>query len=136
MCGVGKEATSCRVGSHDLTYENGEWSYRDSYFGGTDFLGQEIVWHANVPAWAMNYYGYILRPDLIDASQAGSVIKQALTHLYAENRFLGGFEHRVGNFIYQDEVAGSFDQFHGIETIVVGGVVAYQLRYHGGLIRK
>lgn len=27
----------------------------------------------------MNYYGYITRPDLIDASRAGDTIKAALT---------------------------------------------------------
>jgi hypothetical protein len=32
-----------------------------------------------LPVWAMNYYGYLLRPDLIDASTAGAVIKTALT---------------------------------------------------------
>lgn len=133
--GNGQNAAPSRLGAHDLTYERGGWAYRDSYFGGTDFLGQETVWQSGNPVWAMNYYGYILRPELIDARQAGMVIKQALTLLYAQKRFLGGFSHTVGAFVYQDNVSGSYLRFHGVEHIEVDGVQAYQLRYHGGLVR-
>ena len=67
--GSGLRAESSRLGSHDLTFERDDWLYRDSYFGGTDFLGQETVWFGEVPVWAENYYGYILRADLIDATE-------------------------------------------------------------------
>lgn len=53
--GGGPKAASSRTGSHDLVFDESKWSYRDSYFGGTDFLGQETVWLAGEPAWAMNY---------------------------------------------------------------------------------
>ena len=75
--GSGLRAESSRLGSHDLTFGSEEWLYRDSYFGGTDFLGQETVWFQEEPVWAENYYGYILRPDLIDAEKAGRTIKAA-----------------------------------------------------------
>lgn len=42
--GDGKSSEPSRLGAHDLTFQDGHWSYRDSYFGGTDFLGQEAVW--------------------------------------------------------------------------------------------
>ena len=90
--GDGIKAVASRTGAHDLIFADGDWSYRDSYFGGTDFLGQETVWLRDDPVWAMNYYGYILRPELIDASRAGATIKAALSAMYAEGRFLGGFE--------------------------------------------
>ena len=38
--GSGSTAESSRLGSHDLAFHSDEWLYRDSYFGGTDFLGQ------------------------------------------------------------------------------------------------
>jgi Domain of unknown function (DUF5680) len=59
--GNGIVSPSSRPGSHDLTYDEDHWSYRDSYFGGTDFLGQETVWRDEVPVWAMNYYGSFSR---------------------------------------------------------------------------
>ena len=56
--GSGSTAESSRLGAHDLAFHSDEWLYRDSYFGGTDFLGQETVWFRAEPVWAENYYGY------------------------------------------------------------------------------
>jgi hypothetical protein len=123
------------LGSHDLTFEAGDWSYRDSYFGGTDFLGQETVWLRGAPVWAMNYYGYILRPDLIDAQRAGETIKSALSAMYAQGRFLGGFEW-VGPYgRYLDESEGDFKHFKGREIILIREVEAYALDYVGGMVK-
>ena len=88
--GGGDKSASSRQGSHDLVWSEGPWSYRDSYFGGTDFLGQEVIWFGAEPAWAMNYHDFIRRPDLIDAQRAGETIKAALTAMYEEGRSLGG----------------------------------------------
>ncbi len=134
--GDGQPATPSRHGSHDLEYRSGDWCYRDSYFGGTDFLGQEVVWRAGEPVWAMNYHGFILRPDLIDARAAGRLIKAALSALYAEGRFLGGFSWSDGRFDYVDEAEGTCARFLGTERIFSHGEEAYRLHYHGGLIRE
>ena len=133
--GNGRSTTPSRRGAKDLVYGRGEWAYRDSYFGGTDFLGQEVVWHMAEPVWAMSYYGYITRPELIDAQRAGNTIKSALTELYAEGRFLGGFEWKGPHGLYRDGSAGETAHFHGRETISVEGVEAYALDYFGGLIK-
>jgi hypothetical protein len=134
--GSGAFADPSRLGSHDLTFKAGDWTYRDSYFGGTDFLGQETVWLKGKPLWAMNYYGYILRPDLIDAQRAGETIKAALSAMYAEGRFLGGFEWTGPHGLYRDASDGDFAHFSGHETISVDGVEAYALEYFGGMVRE
>ncbi|MGO8264243.1 DUF5680 domain-containing protein, partial [Rhizobium ruizarguesonis] len=82
----------CRPGSHYIGYERCYWRYLDSYFGGTDFAGQEVVLLADEPVWAMNYFGCVIAPDLIDGAAAGTVIKTALSAMYREGRFLGGME--------------------------------------------
>ena len=133
--GGGATRPPCRPGSHDIGYEEGAWSYLDSYFGGTDFLGQEVVWRDGAPVWAMNYYGRIARSDRIDAATAGSVIKQALSALYREGRFLGGFTFTVGPHRYVDRSEGGVDSFSGQETIEIDREEVYRLDYHGGLIR-
>jgi hypothetical protein len=134
--GSGAAAESSRLGSHDMTFASDEWLYRDSYFGGTDFLGQETVWLRAEPVWAENYYGYILRPDLIDATQAGATIKAALSAMYQEGRFLGGFDWAGPHGRYQDQSLGDVSHFHGREVILVSGVEAYALDYCGGLIKS
>ncbi|WP_329025349.1 DUF5680 domain-containing protein [Streptomyces sp. NBC_00690] len=131
--GTGKVAPA-RTASHDLEYREGELAYRDSYFGGTDFLGQETVHHADRPVWGMNYYGYLLSDD-IDAHTAGETIKAALTELYHQNRFLGGFRQTVAGLSYVDENTGDVLRFQGVEHITTAaGVRAYELRYHGGRV--
>ncbi|MCR6633363.1 DUF5680 domain-containing protein [Devosia sp.] len=133
--GGGVKATASRPGSHDLGWSEGEWRYLDSYFGGTDFLGQEVLLRGAEPVWAMNYYGYVLRPDLIDGAKAGETIKGALSAMYGEGRFLGGFDWTGAHGHYRDRSEGSAAQFRGREVILVGGVEAYALDYFGGLVK-
>jgi hypothetical protein len=133
--GGGAKIASCRPASHDLQFVDGDWAYLDSYFGGTDFIGEEAVWHAGGPVWAMNYYGYILKSDLITPAQAGQMIKASLSRMYTENRFLGGFQYSQGDFTYFDTSVGDFSRFTGREWITRAGITAYELVYHGGLIK-
>jgi len=134
--GDGEHVTPSRLGSHDLCFSDGEWGYLDSYFGGADFIGEEVVYFAGQPVWAMNYYGRILREDLLSGAQAGSMIKASLSRMYKEGRFLGGFEHIENDLIYVDTSEGSAGSFYGRELIRCRQQVAYELVYHGGLIRE
>lgn len=133
--GDGRKAAPSRRGSHDLVHGRGEFAYRDSYFGGTDFQGQEVVWLGREPVWAMSYSGYVLAPELIDAARAGATIKAALSAMYAEGRFLGGFEWAGPHGVYTDTSRGDVARFSGREWISVAGVEAYALDYFGGLIQ-
>jgi hypothetical protein len=133
--GDGRGAASSRPGSHDLVHADGAWSYRDSYFGGQDFLGQEVVWHDDEPVWAMNYYGWVVDPASITAAEAGAVIRSALSALYAQGRFLGGHDHAVDGWSYRDRSTGTVGRFEGREQISgPDGAVVYELVYAGGLI--
>jgi hypothetical protein len=134
--GDGEHVAPCRTGSHDLRFSDGEWSYHDSYFGGTDFIGEEVIYFAEKPVWAMNYYGRILREDLLTAAQAGQMIKASLSRMYQEDRFLGGFEHIENDLTYVDTSEGNTEHFHGREIIRRGQELAYELLYHGGMIRE
>jgi hypothetical protein len=133
--GKTEERVLFRPGAHEITFEQQNYRYLDSYFGGTDFLGQEVVWQEGTPVWAMNYYGRIIDPERLDGERAGAVIKQALTALYQEKRFLGGFtyQHVFGEYV--DQAAGDYRSFLGAERILVDNRLAYQLDYHGGLIK-
>jgi hypothetical protein len=132
--GSGQPASACRPYSHDLKFVDGDWSYLDSYFGGRDFIGEEVVYYNGNPVWAMNYYGHILRSDLITPTQAGQVIQASLSKMYSEGRFLGGFEYHHERFIYSDFSKGNVTSFRGREYISCRGETAYELFYHGGLV--
>ena len=134
--GSGAKSLSYRPGSHDLQFHEGAFSYLDSYFGGTDFLGQEVCYFEGKPVWAMNYYGRILEPSLITAGAAGQIIQQSLSRMYNEGRFLGGFEHSTRNGRYVDSSEGDVTSFVGREWIMRENVKVYELVYHGGLVKE
>ena len=133
--GDGEHAAPSRAGSHDLRFEDGDWAYHDSYFGGSDFIGQEVVYWNAKAVWAMNYYGRILNDDQITSAEAGQMIKSSLSRMYREGRFLGGFEHKENGLVYVDLSQGTIEHFQGRETIRRGQQIVYELEYHGGLIR-
>jgi hypothetical protein len=134
--GRGAKSPSSRPASHDLEFRDGPFHYLDSYFGGSDFLGQEVVYHEGQPVWAMNYYGRILGPTMMTAAEAGHIIQESLARMYKEGRFLGGFEHAVGRDTYTDTSEGDVSSFTGTEWITRDSVRVYELVYHGGLIRE
>ena len=133
--GGGAKSLSRRPGSHDLEFREGPFSYLDSYFGGADFVGQEVVYYQETPVWAMNYYGRLLEPAMITAMEAGQIIQESLALMYREGRFLGGFEHAGQGSQYIDTSEGDVTSFTGKEWIVRAGSKVYELVYHGGLIR-
>jgi Domain of unknown function (DUF5680) len=132
----GPKAESSRPGAYDLVYEEGLWSYRDSFFGDTDFVGQEVIWFEGKPVWSMCYCGYITRDDLIDSHRAGQTVKAARTEMYREGRFLGAHEWHGPHGVYRHSSDGGYRRFTGAEDILVGGAVAYHLDYFGGSIRS
>jgi len=133
--GDGAEIPPLRPGAHDLEFREEPFLYRDSYFGGTDFLGQEVVYFNESPIWAMNYYGRILDSHRITAATAGKIIRESLSKLYDEGRFLGGYRNVVDDYEYYDTNRGDFTSFTGKEWINLGKVKIYELVYHGGLIK-
>ena len=132
--GGGEPVRSCRPASHDLSYVQDPYNYLDSYFGGSDFIGQEVVYENEKPVWAMNYYGVIRKPDKVNAPEVGAMIKASLSQMYASGHFLGGWEHRKGNLAYFDTSLGDLSYFSGREWIEKEGELVYELVYHGGLI--
>ena len=132
--GSGAKLLSYRQGSHDLQHAEGDFVYHDCYFGGTDFVGEEVVYWQGRPVWAENYFGRIIAPELITAERAGQVIKSSLTKMYAQNRFLGAFDAMDGDCHYLDTSTGDTVWFQGREWIEREGRTAYELYYHGGLI--
>jgi hypothetical protein len=133
--GEGPRSLSYRLASCDLQYHSGPFSYLDSYFGGSDFIGQEVVYYDSKPVWAMNYYGRILDPDQMDQAQAGEILRKALSALYEEGRFLGGYQYSAGDITYIDLNDGDISQFSGREWMLRGETKVYELQYHGGLVK-
>ena len=133
--GRAEKSLPSRLGSHDIQFREADYQYLDSYFGGTDFLGQEVVYLKNEPIWAMNYYGKILEPASYDGEKAGNAIIESLSKLYKKGQFLGEFSNETLWGKYTDTNKGDVSSFTGYEWIDFGGKKVYELYYHGGLIK-
>ncbi len=80
----GSEIQSTRINSHDLFYEEGKFSYLDSYFGGENFIGEEVLYINKSAYWSMNYMGRVL-----DDNFSGDFLKKCLLAVNPDNPFRG-----------------------------------------------
>jgi len=133
----GKKIEASRRGSYDITYNEDEFHYHDSFVGFSDFCGQEHVTYKNEPVWSMVYYGYLLEPTQFTGDEAVTVLVKALSKMYQEeNRFLGGFYFSEGHYEYRDMNFGHYKRFNGIEKIFKNNALVYELSYCGGTVKK
>ena len=122
-----------RVGSNDYEYSDGKMTYHDTYFGGTNFMGEEV--EDNTPIWGMNYYGVTL-DDSLSEEAVDNALRPALIKV-GEDDILpvrGPKEFENNGYKYTFEVTGDLNYFTGTETISKDGIKVYQLKCHGGLI--
>ena len=127
--GKGSETSSSRKKSHDLTYQEGNLMYYDTYLGSKRFAGEEALWIDNKPYWSMNYIGRSLSDDF-DIN----FLREALLLVPENKPFRGPDKHINGNYMYQCDVDGGFEWFQGIERIYYNNSLVYECVFHGGLV--
>jgi hypothetical protein len=132
--GEGRHAPSCRPASIDLPYQRGDYDYLDTYLGGLRFAGEEAVWHKGRPAWAMNYYGWMLAASVPDGF--GEFLKRALLKVTPQAPYRGPANYRESEFEYRCQWDGTPERFEGREQISLGGKPVYELVFHGGTIES
>lgn len=133
-----KKVESSRLNSSDYEYTDGKMTYHDTYFGGTDFIGEEVVYdERQIPIWAMNYHGITLDDDLSEAA-VDNALRPALMKVGEDDvlPLRGPKEFVNGEYKYTFEVTGDLDKFEGEESIVRGNEKVYSLLCHGGKIRR
>lgn len=128
--GFGPEAEPSREGAHDYVYEEAPFLYRDSYVGGHEFYGTEIVWQNSHPIWAMNYCGRTHSNHF-----SGDFLKEALRNNTHDMPYRGPATYQRGDYLYLCKVTGVLGWFHGEEAIYFGSEQVYEGRFHGGNTR-
>ena len=127
--GKGAETISSREKSHDLTYRDGDYMYYDTYLGSVRFAGEEALWIKNTPFWSMNYIGRV-----IGSPFSGDFLKEALLRVPEDKPFRGPETYSYGDYTYHCKTEGTFEWFHGKETICYKGSQIYECIFHGGLV--
>ena len=121
-------------GCKELAYREGEFSYRDRYFGWNPFVGEEVVWQSGEYTWAMNYYG-VVHDESVTAGRVYAFLQLAMGQVTEDRPFRGPRSLKEGDYEYLDESEGSVERFIGTERILYRGREVYRLHYHGGTIK-
>ncbi len=122
----GAEVSPSRPNSHDLTFQEGDYTYYDTYLGGERFSGEEAVWKLGQPIWAMNYSGRVLGEGF-----SGDFLKEALYLVPEDCPFRGPFLYQNGDYSYHCIVNGDVDWFQGYEEIFLLKQKVYECYFHG-----
>lgn len=122
-------------GCKELEYSEGNFQYRDRYYGFNPFIGEEVVFDNGEFIWGMNYYGGVLGYQ-ISAIEAYKFLQKAMRLVREDRPYRGPNTYTEGNFKYVDKSEGNVESFSGIETIFFRGEEVYKLHYHGGKISK
>ncbi len=134
-----KKVISTRKGSYDYEYANNKMIYHDTYFGGTNFMGEEVVYlDDKTPIWGMNYYGVTFDESLSE-EVIDKVLRPALMQVGTHKDIIplrGPKEYINEEYRYNFKVNGDLNYFEGIETIYKNNEKIYELKCHGGLIKK
>ncbi len=132
-----EKALSTRLNSKDYEYKSDNMVYHDTYFGGTKFIGEEVVYIDNETYWAMNYYGVTIDENLGEEAM-DNALRPALMMVGEDKKIIpvrGPREFINNEYKYTFEVEGNLDYFNGTERVYKKGVKIYELKCNGGLIK-
>jgi len=130
-----EKASSLRPGSKDYHFEKGDLTYHDTYFGATEFIGEEIVYKSGSPIWGMNYYGFAISKEMSE-NLFDSILRPALMSDSGDNIPVRGPKEFInGEWKYTFNVDGDLANFTGVEEISKNDEIVCRLYCHGGLIK-
>jgi hypothetical protein len=130
-----KKVPSTRPKSEDYHYEKGNLTYHDTYFGGRNFIGEEIVYKDGEPVWGMNYYGFIIDPNM-NEGDIYVFLRKALMQVGSDIPVRGPQSFSDGDWSYAFNSDGGFEHLSGQEEIFHKGAVVYRAFVHAGFIVK
>lgn len=135
--GAQKVAAS-RRGSNDYEYTDNKMTYHDTYFGGTSFIGEEVVYEkgSKNPIWGMNYYGVTLGQELSE-DVIDKALRPALMRVGEDGVLpVRGPKHFIDDdYEYTFDVNGDLMCFEGAEEIRKNEKLVYRLHCVGGIIK-
>ena len=123
-----------RLKSEDYHFEKDGLIYHDTYFGGRDFIGGEIVYENEKPVWGANYFGFVLY-EKISEKDVYDFLRKALMQEYDDVIPVRGPSHfSADDKEYRFVTDGNLGNFSGKEEISFGGNIVYRCLIHGGMI--
>ncbi|NDD59385.1 MAG: hypothetical protein EBZ47_09140 [Chlamydiae bacterium] len=114
--------------------EQENFKYQDLYYDQKHiFQGQETVFYKDHPIWSCGYRGIV--QDNQDPKPIFTYLKKALLDLSNETRFHLISSTEFEKWQYSCKGQGTFNAFHGIESIHQADILLYSMHYFGGILR-
>ncbi len=132
--GQARRSSPERPGAVEIIYREGSLTYRDSYFGGSRLIGQEIVRRAGQAVWGMNYL-ILIRSSPLPSEELAAFVQRAQLARYRERRLLGPHEVQERSLRYLDQNEGTIRRFWGKVEVFYREQVLLEMLYHGGLVQ-
>jgi hypothetical protein len=132
--GQGHRLPPERPGAVEVVYREGGLTYRDSYFGQSCLVGQEVVRRAGTVVWAMNYL-IVLDPFPVDGDELAPFLQRAQLSRYRERQLLGPYTFQERTLRYEDCTEGGLDLFRGETVIYSHQQPIFRMPYSGALVR-
>lgn len=137
-----EKVASSRTGSSDYNYEeiidNKKYIYHDTYFGGTRFMGEEVVYcDSDKPIWGMNYYG-VTFDDTLGEEAMDKALRPALIKVGEDRNVIparGPIKFENNGYVYTFKTTGTIENFDGVEQIYKDNNLIYELHCSGGIIK-
>ncbi|OIX91969.1 hypothetical protein BFS14_22245 [Serratia fonticola] len=119
-------------GSKYLTFEKPPFFYCDTYFGMSNFAGQEVVYYQDIPIWSMCYRGGVISAE--NTHNIYVFLRKALMSVPLFAPFRGIPFLCEGELQYLNKYVGDIENFSGEEYINQNADLVYRLTYIGGLL--
>lgn len=131
-----EKVSSSRLNSIDYEYQNDNMLYHDTYFGTTNFIGEEVIYKDNQVLWAMNYRGVTIDETMSEEAM-DKALRPALMLVGTDESIpiRGPKEFINGEYKYTLATDGTLENFNGVETIYKNDTKIYELRCSGGLVK-
>ncbi len=124
---------STQDGGKEYSYQDGEFLYKDKYFGSTIDTGQELVFHKKSLLWSMSYRGGMLVGQDNLSGKCFSFLKKCLRNTPRDFPVRGEPIYEEGLFRYENMWEGTLEDFVGEEKIFWKGKQIYFRNYLGGM---
>jgi hypothetical protein len=132
--GKGHRMPPERPGAVEIVFREGGLTYRDSYFGQSRLIGQEVVRRAGLAVWAMNYL-VVIESSSSAGEELAPFLQRAQLARYRDRRLLGPYHFEERGLQYKDHTEGSLDLFQGETIVTQHAQPIFRMPYNGGLVR-
>ena len=109
------------------------WSFKDHFYGGEPYGGQEVIFRDGRPYWTMVYYGSVY--EEADLKRVYAFLQKALIQPQEGIPVRGPVRFQDAGMLYKNSTEGDLHKFYGSEYILdEAGDELYYAYYVGGLV--